>query len=232
MKTCIITGASRGIGKSLAITLKNKGYNVVGTYVNSQEIAKEITSEYGIDFHKCDVANDGDVCNLFSYVQARYGGVDLVISNAGIALSQKPFFDVALSDIEKVINVNLVGTMLVNKCAINAMLPRGGTIVNVSSIFGVTGGSCEAVYSASKSGVIGFTKSIAQELEDSKIKVCALTLGLIDTDMNSHLTESEKLEFVLECGLKSVPTAQDVADGVCEILQSGIKNGEIYSLFH
>ncbi len=231
MATVIITGASSGIGEATALKLKSEGYNVVGTFNHSVTRAKFLTENHGIDMVKCDVSLETDVENLFSFAEKKYGKITAVISNAGVASVQKPFIDVKNSEIDEVISVNLKGTMLVDKRAVLSMLNGGGKIINVSSVFGIEGGSCEVLYSATKTAVLGLTRALAEELTSSDISVCAVALGLIDTPMNSHLTEQDKLDFVKEYGLSFIPTASQVADEIFKILKADEINGKVFKIF-
>lgn len=232
MKTAIITGASSGIGYATAIKLKSEGYNVVGSYLSNELSAKQLEKEYGIPCLRCDVSQESDINALFDYAEKRYGKPSLVIANAGIALEQKLLVDVSACDIERVINVNLLGTLLTNKRAVSSMLEKGGRIINVSSIFGLSGGSCEVAYSATKAGILGITEALSQELSFSKIEVLSVVLGLIDTPMNVHLSQSDKLEFVNSCGLKTIPTASDVASEIYKIASDKTSlNGKTIKLF-
>ncbi len=232
MKTAVITGASSGIGYAIAVKLKNQGYNVVGSYLSNEDSARRIEKEYDVPFIKCDVSDYKDVCALFTLAETKYGKVDFVIANAGIALPQKLLIDVSLEELERVVSVNLKGSLLTNKRAVLSMLNGGGKIVNVSSVFGLDGGSCEVVYSSTKAGIIGLTKSLADELSSSNIEVCCVCPGLIDTPMNAHLSSEDKLEFVRSCGLDKVPTANDVADVICNLLtQNESLSGKIIPIF-
>ncbi len=231
MSVIIVTGASSGIGRETAITLKNKGYNVVGTYLNSEGSAKMIESEYNIPFIRCDVSREVDVENLFKTVKEKYGKISAAISNAGVALKQKPFIDVSDSEMDKLISINLKGSMLVNKFAVLSMLDGGGKIINVSSVFGLKGGACEVLYSAVKAGVIGLTRSLADELSFSDISVCAVAPGLVDTEMNAHLSQEDKEGFLNDCNLKEIATPLMVAEEIYKILVSNDINGKIYPLF-
>ena len=231
MKTIIITGASSGIGKETAIKFKNEGYNVVGTYLNSKAQAIEIEREYGIKFIRCDISKKEDIENLFSYTLKTFGRVDVVVANAGLALAQKPFIDVCDDEIDSLIAVNLKGTLLTNKCAVLSMLNGGGKIINVSSVFGLYGGGCEVIYSVTKSGIIGLTKSLAEELSFSNIEVCAVAPGLVDTKMNSHLSKEDKERFIEEIGVSKVATPKEIADFIYKISITDKVNGEIYKIF-
>ena len=232
MKTAIITGASSGIGLATAIKLKSEGYNVVGSYLTSEETAKAVELKYGIPFIKCDVSSESGVEALFSYAEKRFGKVTLVIANAGVALKQSPLLDVSEKDIDRVISTNLKGAILTNKRAVLSMLNGGGRIVNISSIFGLLGGSCEVPYSATKAGVIGLTKALAEETSSSNIEVLAVALGLVDTPMNAHLSQEDKLDFCKECNLDKIPSASDTANELYKIISSSENlNGQIITVF-
>ncbi len=233
MKTVIITGASQGIGKELAIKFSNNGYNVLAVYNNSKKDAEALKIYENIDIFKADVSIESEVDALFSYAQNKYGKIDILINNAGIALKQKPLLDVSELEFNSVFNVNVKGVFLCTKNAVNSMLHSGGKIINVSSIFGLVGGSCEVVYSASKSAVIGFTRALSEELAYSNISVASVILGLVDTNMNAHLSYEDKLSFVKECGLENVPTASEVALKIYEIclLDSSELNGKNFKVF-
>lgn len=231
MATVIITGASSGIGEATALELKKQGYQVVGTYNHSLDRAEFLVKNFGVDMVKCDVSSESQVEELFSYAEKKYGKVSAVISNAGVAIMQKPIIDVSVSEIDSAISVNLKGTLLVNKRAVLSMLSGGGKIINVSSVFGLEGGSCEVVYSATKSGVLGLTRALSEELSNSEISVCAVALGLIDTPMNSHLSNEDKLSFVKEYGLNKVPSSEQVAKEILKILKLDDINGKVFKIF-
>lgn len=232
MKTVIITGASSGIGLKTAIKFKSEGYNVVGSYLKNQTTAQKVEKEYGIPFLRCDVTREDDVDALFRFAEKRYGKVSLVIANAGVCLKQKPLIDVTAEEVERVISTNLKGAIYTNKRAVLSMLNSGGKIINVSSIFGLSGGSCEVVYSSTKAGVIGLTKSLADELSSSNIEVCAVAFGLVDTPMNAHLSNEDKLEFVKGCNLTKIPSAINASEELYKIAtEKENLNGKIISVF-
>ena len=232
MKTVIITGARSGIGKATAIKLKKMGFNVVGSYFSGLSSAKEIENKYDIKFIECNVSNYDSVENLFEFAKRTYGKIDVVIANAGVALTQGLLIDQSAKDIAKVVETNFLGSAYTNKLAVSSMLNNGGKIINVSSIFGLVGGSCEAIYSATKSAVIGLTRALSEELESSSVEVCAIAPGLIDTKMNSHLSLQDKLSFLKECGLETLPIADDVADEIYKIISTSESvNGRVFKLF-
>ena len=233
MSAIIVTGASSGIGKQTAIKLKKSGFLVVGTYNSNESSAISIKSEYGIPFIRCDVSCNESLINLFETVKKDYGGITAVVANAGVAIPQKPLIDVNEDEIDKVLSVNLKGTLLTDKVAISYMLSNGGKIINVSSIFGIEGGSCEAVYSASKAGIIGLTKALADEISSSNVSVCCVCPAFVDTPMTEHLTESDKLDFLENYGVDKIYSAKDVASKICQILNSNEPtNGKIIKLYN
>ena len=232
MKTVIITGASRGIGRETAIKFKLNNYNVVGTYLNSKESALELKEKYGIDMQPLNVADSDSVKRFFDYVTKTYQNIDVVINNAGVSKPQKFILDVSDSEFDEIISVNLKGGFNVVKNAVDKMLQRGGKIVNVSSIYTLSGGSCEAIYTASKYALNGLFKAVSQEVSSSALQVFTVILGLIDTDMNAHLTFEEKLEFVKEIGLDKIPNAKDVADKLFGIIsKQENQNGKEFKIF-
>ncbi len=232
MKTVIITGASRGIGRAVAIKLKQNNYNVIGTYLNSKEQALILKENYGIDMQPLNVADFDSVQAFFDYVTQKYGSIDVVINNAGISKPQKFILDVSNAEFDEIVSVNFKGTFNVLKNAVDKMLNLGGKIINVSSIYTLSGGSCEAVYTATKYAVNGLSKAVSEEVANSNLQVLTVILGLIDTDMNKHLTMDEKLEFIKEIGLSEIPTASDVADRLYDIISTQTnQNGKEIKVF-
>ncbi len=229
-KTVIITGASRGVGKELAKRFKAEGYNVLGTYLNSTKGAEELKN-LGIEMIRADVSSFEEMNGVFKLAKEKFNKIDLVINNAGVALKQKPVLDVLESEFDLAVSVNLKGVFNGTRLAVSAMLAEGGKIVNISSIFAHYGGSCEAVYTATKAGVIAFTRAVAEELESSQVEICSISLGLIDTDMNGHLSLEDKLGFVSELGLKKIPTAKDTAGKIFNILKKDGLNGKSFKIF-
>ncbi len=227
----LVTGGTRGVGYAISQFFKQKGHVVIVNYNNSDQIASQM-QESGFDTYKADVSNSFEVQKMFDSLFKKYGKIDLLINNAGISLTQKLFIDVTEEEFDKIFNVNVKGVYNTSKEYVKYMINRVGKIVNVSSIFALKGGSCEAVYTASKSAVSGFTRAISEELEFSQIAVCQVVLGLIDTDMNARLTNQEKLDFVKGCRLHKIYTPSDVAKRIYTVCLKDLKviNGKTYKI--
>lgn len=218
-KVALITGATRGIGKQIAITFAKEGYDIAINYrKENQELTdtkKEIES-YNV---KC-VAVQGDVSNfedcerLVKEIIEQYGKIDVLVNNAGITKDML-LMRMKKEDFEQVIDINLVGTFNVTKNVINYMMKaRSGRIINISSIVGISGNAGQTNYSASKAGIIGFTKSLAQEVGSRNILVNAVAPGFIETSMTEVLKEEIKEEIAKRIPLKRMGKAQDVANVV------------------
>lgn len=218
-KTVLITGSSRGIGRAAALKFARKGgYNIVINASRSIDELKQTEVDL-LQFPNTEVLmSPGDVSDeayikaLFLKIEEVFGGLDILINNAGIdyfGLLQ----DMTVTDWDRIMGVNVRGVFLCTKYAIPLMLKRhSGSIINISSVWGTKGGSCEAAYSASKGAVIAFTKAMAQELSPSRIRVNALAFGAIDTAMNDRLTEDEKLELNDEIPLGRMGTPAEAAE--------------------
>ncbi len=209
MKKVLVTGGTRGIGKAVAEAFLRKGYRVTVTYSKDEESAA-IARSSGLEVYKTDVAKEEEVQALFE----RLGGVDILVNNAGISLI-KQIQDTTLADYTRLFDVNMGGTFLCTRAAVQSMLARKeGLIVNISSVWGEVGGSCESVYSASKAAVIGFTKALAKELAYSGIRVNCVSPGVIDTPMNGHFSEEELKELQAEIPVGRMGTGEDIARAV------------------
>ena len=219
MKTAIISGASRGIGRAIAISLAKEGYAVIVGYcqnaVKAQEVCDLIVKDGGIaEAYKCDVSVASDVKDLVDYVKDKYSTVDVAVANAGIG-AYGMLIDHSDADIEKVIDTNLVGCITLCREAGKVMLTqKSGCIVTVSSMWGQVGGSCESVYSATKGGIIAFSKAIAKEFAPNGVRVNCVSPGFIDTDINCNLTKQDKEELIQEIPLARAGTPEDVANAV------------------
>lgn len=215
-KTVLVTGASRGIGKAIAVKFAKKGYNVVISCVHREDrllqTKKEIES-----FQVPCLAYRGDMgdmacCNeLFDQAKKQFGGVDVLVNNAGISyigLLQ----DMSCEDWERMLHVNLTSVFNCCKLAIPYMVQqKQGKIINISSVWGTVGASCEAAYSATKGGINALTKALAKELAPSNIQVNALACGVIDTEMNSRLDAGERAALEEEIPAGRYGTAEEAA---------------------
>ncbi|MBE7079552.1 MAG: SDR family oxidoreductase [Clostridiales bacterium] len=209
MKTVLITGGVRGIGKSIALAFLKKGYRVCAAYSKDEEGAAAVRA-LGIETYLADVSNEAAVQALFEKI----GKVDVLINNAGVALV-KQIQDVTMEEFNRVMSINVGGAFLCAREAAKGMISRqSGLIVNISSVWGEVGGSCESVYSASKAALLGFTKALAKELGWSKIRVNSVSPGVIDTPMNARFSEEEMQALKEEIPVGRIGTGEDVAAAV------------------
>lgn len=222
MKTAVITGGSGAIGSGLVAEFA-KDYRVVFTYCNNAEKAQEIAARYGAEAVRCDQTDDCDIKRLLDTA----GSCDLLINNAGIG-SVGLFTDISDVELNKVINTDLVGAMKLTKAFLPLMVSRKkGCIINISSIWGVYGGSCEVIYSAAKAGLIGFTKALSKEVGCSGIRVNCIAPGFIESEMNSHLSEQEIREFIDGTSLGVMGKAADVALAARYLSEAEFVTGQV-----
>lgn len=214
-KTVLITGASCGIGAEIARTFYNEGYNVAINYNKSEENAKKLAMELcGSLIIKGDISCENDVINMIKTVISSFGRIDVLVNNAGIS-SFNLLTDISSEEWDNIFSVNVKGTFLACKHAVKDMLHyHNGKIINISSIWGISGASCESCYSASKGAVIAFTKAIAKELGPSGICVNCVAPGLIDTDMNNNVSKEDKEAFANDTPLLKIGKRSDVASAV------------------
>ena len=224
MSVALITGASRGIGRVIAETMAKAGYDIAICYSGNESAAQETISlckKHGVQamYVKADVSNSEDVANMFSEVKSLLGPVDVLVNNAGIT-KDGLLLRMTEEDFEKVVDINLKGAFLCTKAAIKDMLrAKKGSIINITSIVGVTGNAGQANYSASKAGLIGFTKSVAKEYGSKGITVNAVAPGFIQTAMTDSLPEEVKEAYLKQIPLGRFGTPEDVAS-VVEFLAS------------
>lgn len=218
-KCALITGATRGIGKQIAITLAKQGYNIALNYRKENkelENTKKEIEEIGVQVIavKGDVANFEECENFVKQVIERFGQIDVLVNNAGITKDML-LMRMKKEDFEQVIDTNLVGTFNVTKNVVPYMMKaRSGRIINISSVVGISGNAGQTNYSASKAGIIGFTKSLAKEIASRNILVNAVAPGFIETNMTDVLKDDVKQEIAKNIPLKRMGTAQDVANVV------------------
>ena len=212
MKNVLITGGTRGIGAACVRLFSQKGYRVFFIYQNSDEKACELSEETGAIAYRADICDRDAVFKTVDEICNKYGSIDVLVNNAGIA-QQKLFIDITAEDWSRMCDVNLTGVYNVTQAVVKKMInSQCGSVINVSSIWGECGASCEVHYSAAKAGVIGFTKALAKELGLSGIRVNCVTPGIIETDMNSHLSEDDISEICSEIPLARVGKAVECAE--------------------
>ena len=211
MKTVLITGGSRGIGRAMVELFCENGYKVAFTYKNSENQAKSLAESTGALAIAADSASEADVVAAVALAEKELGHIDCLINNAGVS-SFSLFTDLTLEDWNNHMAVNLTGAFLYSKAVIPGMLSKkSGRIINITSMWGVVGSSCEVHYSTAKAGLIGMTKALAKELGPSGITVNAIAPGLIDTDMNSALSEEDIKAVAEETPLMRIGLAREVA---------------------
>lgn len=218
----LITGASRGIGRSIALRFANAGYDLTLCCINNMEAleryAQELSSTYGINASafKSDVGNSSDVKNMFEKIEAP----DIVINNAGISFVGL-ITDMSDEDWNKTISTNLSSVFYICRAAIPNMIKNHfGKIINISSVWGEVGASMEVAYSASKGGINSFTRALSKELAPSGISVNAVACGLIDTEMNGHLSPEELADVVSEIPADRIGKPSEVASVVLSLAES------------
>ena len=219
MKTVLITGASRGIGREIAIKFASEGYNVVLNYNSSEAKAKTIAKQIEKLGVKCllvkaDVSVESEVISMVDLALKEFGHIDVLVNNAGVALS-KLFQLTTTDEVARVFGVNTFGVINCSKAVVPSMVSeKSGKIINISSIWGKVGASMETIYSASKGAVIAFTMALAKELAPSNISVNCVCPGVIETDMLLEYTETDKKELKEQTPLNRLGTPQDVANAV------------------
>lgn len=217
-KVVVVTGSSRGIGKAIATHFAKLGCKVV---INSNSNMENLQNTYdelkkinpNVIMIKADVTNPSEVENMFKIVYDTFGRVDILVNNAGISRSNL-INETNYDEWTKVINTNLTSAFLVTKQALSSMIfNKSGSIINISSMWGIYGASCEIAYSTSKGGLNTFTKALAKEVGPSKIRVNAIACGFIDTNMNDIYSEEEKKDFIYNHTIiEEMGTAEDISN--------------------
>lgn len=216
-KTVVVTGASGGIGREISLKFAEQGYNVSLMYHNSEDEAVNLKNEIealGVNsfLGKCNVSDNDEISKFFQESEKVLGKADVIVNNAGVAL-QKLFCDVTDEEAKKIFDINVNGVINCTKAVLPSMIrEKCGKIVNISSMWGICGASCEVHYSASKAAVIGFTKALAKEVGPSNINVNCVCPGVINTKMNAHLDEDTMNSLRDEIPLMRIGEARDVAE--------------------
>lgn len=217
MKKVLITGGSRGIGAAMARLFSQKGYNVFINYLSDDGAARSVCEKTGAVSVKADVSDIFAVEKMFE----KTGGVDVLINNAGIA-HQSLFTDITSAQWDRMIGVNLTGVFNCCRTALPYMIgKKSGCIINISSMWGICGASCEVHYSAAKAGVIGLTKALAKEVGPSGITVNCIAPGAIDTDMNKNLDEEALSMLCGETPLGKIGAPEDIAGCALYLAENG-----------
>lgn len=234
-KVILVTGASRGIGRAIAKELAKEGNTIIANYNKSKEKAEDLKAELekeniNIDICKADVSKREEVKQMVSYVLKKYGKIDVLVNNAGIDLV-RIFTDVTDDDWNYVINNNLYSVFCVTQEVAKSMInAKEGLIVNISSIFGQIGASCESIYAVSKAGIDALTKSLAKEFSLSNIRVNSIAPGLIDTDMNNDLSEEDIKNLEKEIPLKRIGKTEEIAKTVKMLIECDYITGQVISV--
>lgn len=234
-KVIIVTGASRGIGREIAKGLAKKGYTIIANYNKSEQQILELQEELEkenikIDIFKADVSKRNEAKELVENTINKYGKIDVLINNAGIS-QIKEFTQITDGDWNNMINTNLnsVFYMTQETCK-NMIHNKKGCIINISSIWGVEGASCEVHYSVSKAGIDAMTKSLAKEMGPSNIRINSIAPGFINTEMNKHLSEEEINNIKEEIPLERIGQAKDIEKCVEWLIEDEYTTGQVISI--
>ena len=235
MKNIIVTGSSRGIGKCLVENFAKEGNNVLLNYNKSEKQALQIQRElkedgFLIEIFKADVSKKSEVKKMIDYALNKWGYIDVLINNAGIA-KLNLFQNVTEEEWDEIINTNLKSAFCATQLVLPSMINRkNGLIINISSMWGLVGASCETIYSISKAGIDAMTKSLAKELGPSNIRVNSIAPGIIDTDMNSILDEHIKNELKDETPLGKIGKPIDIYRCVKWLMEDEFTTGQVISV--
>ena len=233
-KVIIITGASRGIGRETAKLLARNWNIVIANYNKSAEKAKELQEELkkeniNIDIYKADVSKREECKALVEYAIEKYKHIDVLVNNAGISIWGQ-FTDLTDAEIEEIIRTNLYSAIAMSQEVSKHMIhEKQGCIINMSSIWGMVGASCEVAYSVTKAGMDGLTKALAKELGPSNIRVNSIAPGAIETEMNSRLTKEEKAVLEMETPLGKLGKPIDIAKTINWLIEDEFTTGQIIS---
>lgn len=234
-RVAIVTGGARGIGKAIVETLAKKGIRVIANYNKSEEKAKILKEELEkenikIDIFQADVSKKVECKKLIQYVINQYGKIDILVNNAGISKIQL-IDEVTEEDWNEMIYTNLYSAFCMCQEAIPYMINRkSGTIINISSVWGIVGASQEVVYSITKAGMDGLTKALAKEVGPSNIRVNSIAPGYIETDMNKEFSEEVLEQIKEETPLERIGKPEDIAKCVEWLIEDNFTTGQIISI--
>lgn len=234
-KTIIVTGASRGIGAAIVKMLAKEDYNIVLNYNKSEEIAKKMQEEFtkqgkNVEIFKADVSKREEVKKLIEFTINKFKKIDVLINNAGISQTRL-FTDITDEDWNNMLNVNLNSVFYMTQEVLPYMIhEKEGCIINISSIWGITGAACETHYSVAKAGIDAMTKSLAKELGPSNIRVNSIAPGIIDTDMNKYLSDEELVNIEEEIPLGKIGSPETIAKCVKWLIEDDYTTGQIIGI--
>ena len=230
-KVAVVTGGSRGIGAAIVKKLAKEGYKVVLNYNKSSEEAMAIANSFeNVETYQADMGKENEAESIIDYAYNEYGKIDLLVNNAGIDL-EKLIQDTEMQEFNNIMNVNMKAVFITSKAAAKYMVnQKSGSIINISSIYGVNGASGASAYSMSKGAIDALTKSLAKELGPSNIRVNSIAPGFIDTEMNSYLTVEEVQEVIEEIPLRRLGTPEEVANLVYMIDNAEYVTGEVIGI--
>lgn len=232
LKTALVTGGSRGIGEAVVRLLAADGYGLAFTYLNHQEEALKIAQDTGAIPLRCDVSSAADCQMTVGEACKALGRIDVLVNNAGVAQAKGLLTDTTIEEWRHLFAVHVEGTFSMTKAVLPGMV-RGkyGSIVNLSSIWGQTGASCEVAYSAAKAAVIGMTRALAKEVGPSGIRVNCVAPGVIDTSMNADLSKESLAELLEQTPLGTLGSPWDVAQCVLFLAshRAGFITGQVFS---
>lgn len=230
-KVVVVTGGARGIGAEIVKFLAKLGYKVVLNYNKSESYAQDVKKELNnVEIFKADVSKKEEANALIDFAIKKYGKIDVLINNAGIAQTNL-FTEITDEDWKNIINTNLNSAFYCSREAVKNMIHnKSGLIINISSIWGITGASCEVAYSTSKAAINGFTKALAKELGPSNIRVNAIAPGIINTEMNSYLSKDELKNIKEEIPLEKIGDPVDIAKCVKWLIEDNYTTGQIISI--
>lgn len=235
MKTVIVTGGSKGIGAAIVEGLAKENYNVILNYNNSEKAAKQIKNKLkeqgiNIEIFKADVSKRDEVRQLVDFAIKKYSNIDVLINNAGID-QIKLFMDTTDKDWNNIIQTNLTSVFYCSQEALKNMIHnKKGCIINISSIWGITGASCEVAYSVSKAGIDGMTKALAKEMGPSNIRINSIAPGIVDTDMNKTIDKKELNKIKEEIPLGRISKPEEIINSVKWLIEDEYVTGQIISV--
>ena len=235
MKTVIVTGGSRGIGAAIVKELAVNNYNVVLNYNNSEEAAKQIQSKLkesgiNIEIFKANVSKRDEVRKLIDFTIKKHNNIDVLINNAGID-QIKLFMDTTDEDWNNIIQTNLTSVFYCSQEALKNMIHnKKGCIINISSIWGITGASCEVAYSVSKAAIDGMTRALAKEMGPSNIRINSIAPGFVETDMNKNIKLEEIKEIENEIPLGRISKPEEITKSVKWLIEDEYVTGQVISV--